>query len=63
VVFTRHIDRLWVGRRGIDRFEIEIGGMDYGFEINGVLGMDFLTGTEAIINLSELRLQFDNEGI
>ena len=33
-------------------------GMDYGFEINGIAGMDFLTQAKAIINLSTLEIQF-----
>jgi hypothetical protein len=39
-------------------FEIEVGGMDYGFEINGILGMDFLLRAGAILNLRELSLEF-----
>jgi len=59
VVFIRRIDRLQIGsERGLDGFEIEVGGMDYGFEINGILGMDFLTGVGAIINLRDIRLEF-----
>jgi hypothetical protein len=55
-VFHRQIDRLQVGPRAISPFEIEVGMMDYGFQINGILGMDFLLQSGAIINLRELRL-------
>lgn len=58
VVFTRRIDYLKVGHRSIADFEIEVGGMDYGFRINGILGMDFLTEAGAIINLQEMRIEF-----
>ena len=58
VVFTRVVDRVQVGRQVVEQFEVEIGGMDYGFEINGILGMDFLTRTGAIINLHGLQLEF-----
>jgi len=58
VVFTRRIDYLKVGGRSIADFEIEVGGMDYGFKINGILGMDFLTQAGAIINLREMRIEF-----
>lgn len=60
VVFTRLVDRLQVGYQAVEQFEVEIGGMDYGFEINGILGMDFLTRTGAIINLHRLQLEFSN---
>jgi predicted aspartyl protease len=60
VVFTRVVDRVQVGRQAVEQFEVEVGGMDYGFEINGILGMDFLTCTGAVINLHRLQLQFPN---
>ena len=58
VVFTRRIDYLQVGKRKLSGFEIEVGGMDYGFEINGILGLDFLIRTSAIINLQERKIIF-----
>jgi hypothetical protein len=58
VVFTRRIDSLQLGDQSISDFEIEIGGLDYGFEINGILGMDFLTQIGAIINLREMQIGF-----
>ncbi len=42
----------------LPHFKIEIGGMDYGFEINGILGMDFLIRAKAIINLPEMKIDF-----
>ena len=44
---------LWVSFQ----VSLEIGGMDYGFEINGLLGMDLLTRVGAIINLDRLQLE------
>jgi len=58
VVYLRKVDSLKVGEVGVAGFEIEVGGMDYGFEISGILGMDFLRSVGAIINLSEMRLEF-----
>ncbi|GAB4398787.1 MAG: hypothetical protein OHK0052_21980 [Anaerolineales bacterium] len=40
-------------------FEIEVGGMDYGFDMNGILGMDFLLGIGAILDLSQLQITFN----
>ena len=59
VVFRRRVDCLQVGQKELTNFELEIGGMDYGFEINGFLGMDFLTESRAIINLHRMSLAFD----
>ncbi len=58
VVFTRKIERLQFGEHSLSNFDVEIGGMDYGFEINGILGMDFLRSIGAIINLRELTIDF-----
>jgi predicted aspartyl protease len=61
VVYLRKVDSLKVGESRVVGFEIEVGGMDYGFEINGILGMDFLRSVGAIINLREMRLEFERE--
>lgn len=58
VVFSRRVDSIQMDEGQISDFEIEVGGMDYGFEINGILGMDFLLHTGAIIDLKELRMEF-----
>ena len=58
VVFSRKVDQIEIGERRLKSFEIEIGAMEYGFEINGILGMDFLTKAKAIINLHELKIEF-----
>lgn len=57
-VFTRDIDRLGVGDTTVHGFRIEVGGMDYGFEINGILGMNFLLRTGAVIDLGVPELSF-----
>ncbi|QTA84723.1 retropepsin-like aspartic protease [Desulfonema magnum] len=58
LVFSRRMDYLQVGTQKLSDFETEIGGMDYGFEINGILGMDFLSRAEAVINLRTMTIEF-----
>ncbi len=48
-VFVRRVDRFSIGSHGLDRFELEIGEMDYGFAIGGILGLDFLRTAGAVI--------------
>jgi predicted aspartyl protease len=62
VVFSRCVNYLQVGPRAVKQFEIEVGGIDDTFDINGILGMDFLLRTGAIINLGTLQLDFPREG-
>ena len=56
--FVRVIDRLQVDDRGLLNFELEVGGLDYGLGINGILGMDFLMAAGAVIDLKVLQLRF-----
>ena len=60
VVFTRQVDHLQIDQQSLTQFQIEVGGMDYGFDINGILGMDFLVQAGAIVNLRDMRLEFLN---
>lgn len=58
VVYLRKVDYLEVGESKVAEFEIEVGGMDYEFEINGILGMDYLKTSGAIIDLHEMQVNF-----
>lgn len=57
-VFSRQIDVILLGKRSLTPFTIEVGGMDYGFPINGILGMDFLVPSGAILDLATLAIRF-----
>jgi predicted aspartyl protease len=57
-VFGKRVDYLEVGGRRVDDFEIEVGRMDFGFEMNGILGMNFLIATGATIDLNTLEINF-----
>lgn len=57
-VFLRQVDRLAVGNHGLDGFDVEIGEMDYGFEIGGILGMDFLRAARAVVDLGSFTIEF-----
>ena len=57
-VFTKRVDELKAGDLKVSGFEIEIGAMNYGFDMDGIIGVDFLTNVGALIDLNrrELRL-------
>jgi predicted aspartyl protease len=57
-VFRRQLDRLVVGDRSVDGAAVEIGGMDYGFSINGILGLDVLTRMGAVLDLRHMTIDF-----
>jgi predicted aspartyl protease len=62
-VFVKQIDKISVGELQLANFDIEIGSMDYGFDLDGIIGMDFLLQTNAIIDLSQLEIYQLNEQI
>ena len=55
-VFAKRVDRLSVGELQVNDFQIEVGAMDYGFDIDGIIGMDFLIQVGAIIDLATLEI-------
>jgi hypothetical protein len=59
VVFVRSVESLQAGDYTHPNCEIEVGGMDYGFDIHGILGMDFLLAAKAQIDLEHLTLEFN----
>ncbi|MFQ5631541.1 MAG: retropepsin-like aspartic protease [bacterium] len=56
-VFVRQVESISVGSLNAKDFEIEIGDMFYGIEIDGIVGVDFLLSTNAIIDLSKLEIR------
>jgi hypothetical protein len=55
-VFTKYVDQLTAGNLTVVNFEIEIGAMNYGLDIDGIIGMDFLTKVGAMIDLENMKL-------
>lgn len=53
-VYKKEIDKIKFGNLEIKNFNIEVGVMDYGFEINGIIGIDFLEHIGAIIDLNKM---------
>jgi hypothetical protein len=55
-VFTKRVDSLAVGKLQVNDFQIEVGAMNYGFDVDGIIGMDFLIQVGAIIDLAKLEM-------
>ncbi len=55
-VFIRQLDKLCLGDFQMTDFEIEIGAMDYGIDIDGIIGLNFLLQAKAKIDLERLAL-------
>lgn len=58
VVFVKRVDYIQVDRRKFKNFEVELSPLNYGLEINGILGLDFLIATRAVVDLKHKELRF-----
>lgn len=56
-VVAKQIDTLILGELQVSPFTVHMSPMDYGFEMNGSIGLDFLMQTGAQINLRSLTLR------
>lgn len=56
-VYTKNIDRISIQNEiGIQNFNVELGSMDYGLEIDGILGYDFMKEVGLVIDLQRLNI-------
>ncbi|ABO50348.1 conserved hypothetical protein [Desulforamulus reducens MI-1] len=55
-VYEKHISKIQLGTKKLTQFKIQIGDMDYGFEIDGILGMDYLMKSKVVIDLENMIL-------
>lgn len=53
-VFSKTVDLLSVGLLQVSNFMVEFGAMRYGFALDGIVGLDFLLETDAVIDLMQL---------
>lgn len=58
-VYSKEIDSIRIGEREIVNFSLEIGAMNYGFDLNGIIGLDSLQRIKAIINIDKLTLEWN----
>lgn len=55
-VYEKKIDSLKLSDAFIPQFTIQIGAMDYGMEMNGILGTDYLAIIGAVIDMRKLEI-------
>lgn len=55
-VYEKHLSKIQLGTKKLTQFKIQIGDMDYGFEIDGILGMDYLMKSKVVIDLENMIL-------
>lgn len=55
-VFSKTVDTLALGNLEVRDFAVEFGAMKYGFDLDGIIGLDFLMQVGAIIDLNQLEV-------
>lgn len=56
-IYTKNIDQIFIHDEiAIQNFNVELGSMDYGLEIDGIIGYDFMKKVGLIIDLQRLSL-------
>jgi len=55
-VFEKRVAYIALGQMKCMDFAIQIGDMDYGFQLDGIIGMDFLTQVGAQLDLANLKI-------
>lgn len=58
-VFSKKVDTITIGEAETRDFLLEIGAMNYGFDLDGISGLDFLQQIKAVINLDKLTIEFN----
>jgi predicted aspartyl protease len=59
-VYEKKIDMISLDDVQLTECIIQVGAMDYGFEMDAIIGMDILTSGKFILNLGNLELSYDN---
>lgn len=55
-VYKKDVNSIALGDLELHNFKIEVGVMDYGFDINGILGMNFMKKAGAVIDLDKMEV-------
>jgi hypothetical protein len=53
-VYTKYFDSIYFGTVKLENFQVEIGNMDYGMEINGIIGFDLISAANLLIDTKNL---------
>lgn len=58
-IFLKKLDSIEFNGVHFKDYTVDVGVMDYGLDINGIVGMDLLLRIEGVINLKELFFESD----
>jgi hypothetical protein len=56
IVFTKWFDSISLGSSSVVPCKIQIGAMDYGIEIQGIIGFDFIRAANLVIDTVDMQI-------
>ena len=56
-VIEKKIDSVCLDTAAVTGFHIQVGAMDYGIELEAIIGLDMLTGCKAVLDLNSFTLR------
>jgi len=56
-VFSKTVEKVTLGSVSLHDFKIEVAAMDYGFNMDGILGVDYLLKAGLSMDFKSLRVQ------
>lgn len=55
-VYEKNVESIILDTATLKNFKVDVGAMQYGFEIDAIVGMDILEQAKAILNFYEMTL-------
>ncbi|WP_235792762.1 hypothetical protein [Virgibacillus salidurans] len=56
------MDKIYFEKSYLENVQVEIGNMDYGMDIDGILGFDFISNSNLVIDTRKMMVYGNNEG-
>jgi hypothetical protein len=53
-VYAKNMDVIHFNSLAVEQFQVEIGNMDYGMEIDGIIGFDFMKAAGLVIDTKSM---------
>ncbi|MCI1696506.1 retropepsin-like aspartic protease [Aneurinibacillus aneurinilyticus] len=58
-VYSKTMDAIQIGDAKFKDFQIEIGAMDYGLELDGIIGFDFMKELRLVVDTKHMKVYYE----
>lgn len=63
IVFTKWFDSISLGGSTVKPCRVQIGAMDYGIHIQGIIGFDFIRAANLVIDTVDMKIYSKTKGV